>query len=207
MMKKLALALLASPLAGLASPAEAVTIGLVPGVLNAPSDAIYQDFDDYAPGSYPQLTWGPVTLTANPSVVDTPDANFVLGTGEIGNHFVGIPGGGSLTFSFAAPTTYFGLLWGTVDDFNTITFYDGATVVGSFTGSDLLDPPDATSAIYANFFANGGTFTSVTVTSSANSFEIDNVRVAATPLPAALGLFGSAIAAMGALGLRRRRPA
>lgn len=207
MMKKLALALLASPLVSLASPAEATTIGLVPGVLNAPSDAIYQNFDGFAPGTYSELNWGPVTLTADPSVVNTPDPTFVLGTGEIGNHFVGISGGNSLTFSFAGPATYFGLLWGTVDDYNSITFYDGATVVGSFTGSDLLNPPDATSAIYANFFANGGTFTSVTLTSSADSFEFDNVRVAATPLPAALGLFGSAIAAMGALGIRRRRSA
>lgn len=207
-MRKLSLALLALPFACLAAaPAEATTINLVPGVLSAPSDATYQDFDGYAPGPYSELSWGPVTLAANPDVLNTPDPSFVLGTGEEGNHFIGISGGNSLTFSFAAPATYFGLLWGTVDDFNTITFYDGADMIASFTGSDLLDPPDATSAIYANFFADGGTFTSVTLTSSADSFEFDNVRVAATPLPAALGLFGSAIVGMGALGLRRRREA
>jgi hypothetical protein len=205
-MRKSILALLALPFASFgAAPADATTIDLVPGVLSAPSDVVYQDFDAYAPGTYSSLSWGPVTLAADPLVSNDPDPNFVLGTGEAGNHFVGISGGNALTFSFSAPATYFGLLWGTVDDFNTITFYDGADVVASFTGTDLLDPPDATSAIYANFFANDGTFTSVTLTSDSNSFEFDNVRVAATPLPAALGLFGSAIVGMGVMGLRRRK--
>ncbi len=208
MMRKTTLALMALPLASFAAtPAEATTVSLVTGVLNAPSGALYQDFDDYAPGSYSSLTWGPVTLAADANVTNDPSPQFVLGTGEVGNHFVGISGGTSLTFTFAQPTTYIGFLWGTVDDFNTATFYDGDTVVGTFTGTDLLNPPDATSAIYANFFADGGAFTSVTLSSSGNSFEFDNVRVAATPLPAALGLFGSAIVGMGALGLRRRKQA
>lgn len=206
MMRKSTLALMALPLAGFAAtPAEATTISLVTGVLNAPADALYQDFDGYAPGTYSSLSWGPVTLAVDPEVSNDPSPDFVLGTGEVGNHFIGISGGNALTFTFDAPATYFGMLWGTVDDYNTATFYDGATEVASFTGSDLLNPPDATSAIYANFFASGGTFTSVTLSSSADSFEFDNVRVAATPLPAALGLFGSAIVGMGALGLRRRR--
>ncbi len=207
-MRMPALALMALPFAALTvTPAEATTVSLVTGVLNAPSDALYQDFDSFAPGTYSSLSWGSVTLAADPFVSNDPDPNFVLGTGEVGNHFVGIPGGSALTFTFAAPANYFGLLWGTVDSFNTMTFYDGDTAIASFTGTDLLDPPDSTSAIYANFFADGGTFTSVTLTSSADSFEFDNVRVAATPLPAALGLFGSAIVGMGALGLRRRRQA
>lgn len=204
-MRSSVLALMALPAYFAAVPAEATTIDLVPGVLNAPSDAIYQDFDAMTPGTYSSLTWGPVTLAADPIVSNDPDPTFVLGTGEKGNHFVGIPDGRSLTFTFNAPATYIGLLWGTVDGSNTATFYDGDVEVGSFTGTDILDPPDATSAIYANFFANGGTFTSVVLTSSEDSFEFDNVRVAATPLPAALGLFGSAIIGMGALGLRRRR--
>ncbi len=205
-MRKLALALMALPFAGFAvAPAEATTVSLVTGVLNAPSGALYQDFDGYAPGTYSSLSWGPVTLAADPLVTNDPDPTFVLGTGEVGNHFVGISGGSSLTFTFAQPTTYIGFLWGTVDDFNTATFYDGDTVVGTFTGTDLLNPPDATSAIYANFFADGGAFTSVTLSSSGNSFEFDNVRVAATPLPAAVGLFGVAIAGLGLLGMRRRQ--
>ena len=204
-MRSSVLALMALPAYFAAVPAEATTIDLVPGVLNAPSDAIYQDFDAITPGTYSSLTWGPVTLAVDPIVSNDPDPTFVLGTGEVGNHFVGIPGGTALTFTFDAPINYFGMLWGTVDAFNTATFYDGTDVIASFTGTDLLDPPDATSAIYANFFADGGSFTSVVLTSSEDSFEFDNVRVAATPLPAALGLFGSAIIGMGALGLRRRR--
>lgn len=205
---KLRTLLAALPLFGFAAaPAHAVSINLTTGVLNAPSDVVYQDFDSYAPGTYSELSWGPVKLTADANVVGEANGFYVLGTGEIGNEYVGIPGGSSLTFTFAGPATYFGLLWGTVDDFNTATFYNGDTVVGTFSGSDVLDPPDATSAVYANFFAVDGTFTSVVLTSSGNSFEFDNVRVAATPLPAALGLFGLAVTGMGAFGLRRRRSA
>lgn len=200
--------LAALPLLGFAAtPAKAVTIDLISNVINAPDNAIYQDFDSYASGVYPSISWGPVKLAVDANVVDDATGVYVLGTGEIGNEYVAIPGGTSLTFSFAGPATYFGMLWGTVDDFNTATFYDGDTVVGTFTGSDLLDPPDGVSAIYANFYAVDGTFTSVVLTSGADSFEFDNVRVAATPLPAALGLFGMAVAGMGVFGLRRRRAA
>lgn len=200
--------LAALPLLGFAAaPAQATSISFIPGVLNAPSDAIYQGFDSYAPGVYDSLSWGPVKLATDPLVVNDATGIYVLGTGEPGNEYIAIQGGTSLTFTFAGPATYFGLLWGTVDDFNTATFYDGDTVVGTFTGSDILNPPDGLSAVYANFFAVDGTFTSVVLTSGGNSFEFDNVRVAATPLPAALGLFGVAVAGMGVFGVRRRRAA
>lgn len=198
--------LAALPLLGFAAtPAYAVSINLVPNVINAPDGVVYQDFDSYAPGTYSELNWGPVKLAADANVVGEANGFYVLGTGEIGNEYIGVPGGSSLTFTFAGPATYFGMLWGTVDDFNTATFYDGDTVVGTFSGADLLDPPDGVSAIYANFYAVDGTFTSVVLSSGGNSFEFDNVRVAATPLPAALGLFGLAVTGMGAFGLRRRR--
>ena len=31
---------------------------------------------------------------------------------------------------------YFGLLWGSVDDYNTLSFYDGTTLLFNFTGLD-----------------------------------------------------------------------
>lgn len=205
-MRHLPLALLALPFVGLASvPAEATSISLVPNVINAPGDAVYQDFEGFVTGIHPSLAWSPVILADNPSVVDTVSGDNVLGTGEIGNHYVAIAGGTGLTFTFAVPGRYFGLLWGTVDGFNSITFLDGDQELATFTGFDLQEEPDHVSAIYANFFAVGGTFTSVVLNSSEDGFEFDNVRVAATPLPAALGLFGIAIAGMGALGMRRRR--
>lgn len=199
-------ALAALPLLGLAAtPAKATTIDLITNVINAPSGVSYQDFDSYPAGVYSSLSWDRVKLAADANVVDDATGIYVLGTGEVGNEYVAISGGSSLTFTFTGPASYLGFLWGTVDDFNTATFYDGDTVVGSFSGADLLDPPDGVSAIYANFYAVGGTFTSVVLASGGNSFEFDNVRVAATPLPAALGLFGMAVAGMGVLGVKRRR--
>lgn len=204
-MKQRSLTLMALPLLVWSlSPAEATTINYVPGVLNAPSDAIYQDFEGFPVGVSPSLGWWPVTLADNPSVVDTVSGGSVLGTGEVGNHYVAIPAGGVLSLTFSTPGYYFGLLWGTVDGFNSITFFDGGQEIATFTGFDLQESPDHTSAIYANFYATGGTFTSVAFFTTDGAFEFDNVRVAPTPLPAALGMFGVAVVGMGALGLRRR---
>jgi hypothetical protein len=205
-MRKRPFAMLALPFMVLASaPAKATSINLVPGVMDAPGAAIYQDFEGFSIGTHAELDWPQVVLSGNPQVVDTVSGDNVLGSGPPGNHYVAIYEGNTLTFTFSAPATYFGLLWGTVDGFNSITFLDGGEELATFTGFDLQDEPDHVSAIYANFFADGGAFTSVVLHSSEDAFEFDNVRVAATPLPATLGLFGIAIAGMGALGMRRRR--
>ncbi len=206
-MKQLPLALLALPLVGLTAPAEATTITLIPNVLNAPGDAVYQDFDSYAPGTYPELPMGLAILGGGPTVVDTVSGDNVLGTGEAGNHYIAVSGGTNLSLTYTGgPGYYLGFLWGTVDGFNSVTFFDGGQEIATFTGFDLQEEPDHTSAIYANFYATGGTFTSVVFSSSENSFEFDNIRVATTPLPAGLGLFGAAIAGLGVLGFGRRRP-
>jgi hypothetical protein len=123
----------------------------------------------------------------------------------------------TITLSFTSDQRYFGLLWGSIDGYNSIAFYDGATLVESFTGSDATASPNGNQGVngtlYVEFLAEtGSVFDRVVMSSSSAAFEFDNIAFApfipggdpnAVPTPAALGLFGLGLA--GLLAARRRR--
>jgi len=97
---------------------------------------------------------------------------------------------GSITFNFATAQNYFGLLWGSVDANNTLTFYSGANGTGSvldtITGTELNalnsviaqtgygDIYDAWGTAYVNVDIAAG-FESVVATTGTFTFELDNV--------------------------------
>lgn len=204
---------LALPLAAFATPAHAAYMGWAFGEGWAPGGAVIEDFNTYTPGTtVSSLSFAGNTLGSDVKigVESTPGTNFlgVAGTGS----YAYVTADSSITLMLSSGMKYLGLLWGTVDDYNTIAFYDGDTLIGSLaspgsaiSGAEVLPPGDGDTAIYANFYAHEGSFNKVVFSSiGQNSFEFDNVRVAPTPLPAALGLFGLAVAGMGAFGLRRR---
>jgi hypothetical protein len=106
-------------------------------------------------------------------------------------------------------SSYFGLLWGSVDSYNTLAFYDGATLVGSLTGSAVTPRATGNQGSQGTFYVNivsDRPFDRVVASATSYAFELDNVAFSAPtpiPAPAALALF-----AMGLLGLawaRRRR--
>lgn len=204
-MNKFTAGLLALPMLAIASAANATTVGMTTGESFAPASAVKEDFTSYTAVTTPIGGFEPGIGIAT---TDLEGQHYMPFSVDTGTYAYVTAGESPVTLHLTGDMTYFGLLWGTVDSYNTISFYDGETLVGSFTGSDVLpDTVDTNAVVYANFWAHGGTFDTVVFTSTSNSFEFDNVRVAATPLPAALGLFGSAIVGMGALGLRRRRQA
>lgn len=107
-----------------------------------------------------------------------------------------VAGGHTATMSFAAGTKYVGFLWGSVDTYNTVTFFDGVTAIAAFTGGPgglgVNQVPsgngDQSVAQYFNFYASS--ITSVEFKSGGNAFEIDNVSAVPEPETYALMLAG-----------------
>src|SRR4028118_2151430 len=82
-----------------------------------------------------------------------------------------------VTIDFANPLDYFGLYWGTPSVNNTISFFNGDTLLQSFTGDAPASLVTSMGAVYANFFAEPGeSFNKVVLSDSAVAFESDNHR-------------------------------
>ena len=119
----------------------------------------------------------------NGSLADITGAPFVgpvPGSADATN-YLSIGAGGTETITFAALENTFGLYWGSVDTFNTLDFYNGTTLVASFTGNDV-SPLFATGNL-GSFSSNGyveflglASFDKVVLgTGSTNAFEVDNI--------------------------------
>jgi hypothetical protein len=116
---------------------------------------------------------------------------------------------GTTTISFDEDNTYLGLLWGSVDGFNSIAFYKDGVLVGTVGGASILNPANGDQGIggtyYVNFDVDGG-FDEVRLISTNYSFEIDDLAYGddyEVPAPMTALLFGAGLLALGAS--RRRR--
>ena len=119
---------------------------------------------------------------------------------------------------FPNPEEYMGLLWGSVDNYNTLSFYSGGTLIGGpFQGTDVFAGANGDQGVNGTYYVNINSntfFDTVIATSTQYAFEFDNVSFnptniggggqGGTPLPAAAWLFGSVLAGSG-LFMRRRR--
>jgi hypothetical protein len=123
-------------------------------------------------------------------------------------------GVGSVTLAFSSEQRYLGILWGSIDPENTLSFYNGGSLVQAFSGTDILGGANGDQGVngtlYVNFTTSDTPFDSVVLTSSTYAFEFDNVafgeRVPVnTPEPITLSLFGAGLAGLGFA--RRRRKA
>ena len=90
------------------------------------------------------------------------------------------------TITFASEKNVFGLYWGSVDSYNTIKFYDGTTLVASYTGADIS--PLLATGNQGSFASNGyvefqglHSFNKVVLGSTSNAFEIDNISAGYVP--------------------------
>lgn len=109
-----------------------------------------------------------------------------------------VSGGKTSTFNLGVAADYFGLYWGSIDSYNTISFYLGNSLVQSFSGTpvaSLLQNGGQTSWAsnrYINFNFVNATFDKVLLISGSNAFETDNhaFRKASVSEPMTLVLMG-----------------
>lgn len=113
-----------------------------------------------------------------------------------------------LVIDFGVESDYFGFYFGSIDDYNNISFWNNDEVIVSLTGSDIRRGADGNQSVsgarFVNIFAEEGeNFNRIVFQSNNRAFETDNhaYRIAApaeaVPTPAAVlpilgGIFAAA---------------
>ena len=179
-----------------------LTLGSIGGTATGPSGTVGVSFvtDGQAVagavgGQYamPWLSGGNGTGFGAPNQPNGQDVTTYLTSGiSDGTTF------GAAILTFSTPLHYIGLLWGSVDSYNTLSLYNGTTLVGTVTGSQVLASPNGDQGINGTLYVNITStlaFDIVKATSTQYAFEFDNVAYSAVPEPTTM------VAGAGALGL------
>ena len=121
----------------------------------------------------PYLSNGNGTPFGDPN--NGPDTTTYLSTGV-----------GSVTLNLPGQEKYVGLLWGSVDTYNTLSLYNGSKLVGAVTGTDVTSNANGDQGQLGTFYVNINStesFNTVVATSSSYAFEFDNVAYNPTAVP------------------------
>ena len=191
----------------LTATAGATTVDFTPGLLTSPVAGSTSDFNDgMVPANF--------TFTGNSGVVTGSLSGVYAQPAGDSTAYAYAGPGGSITETLGAPgvgVNYFGLYWGSPDQYNTLTFTDtmGNTVVygqGGITIPGFTPNFQGNTDSYVQFFVTGNNWVSATWTSSTAAFEFDNVTASltATPEPTTIGLLALGLVGIGA-GARRRK--
>ena len=123
-------------------------------------------------------------------------------------------GTGQVILTFGASEKYIGLLWGSVDAYNSLLLYNGNSLVATITGSDVTNSANGDQGASGTFYVNINStvaFNKVIATSTANSFEFDNVAynpntvVVGVPEPSTGIAAAMSALPLGLVWLRKRR--
>jgi hypothetical protein len=144
----------------------------------------------------PFLSGGNGSLFGNPA--NGADTTTYLSTGI-----------GTITLTLPGPEKYFGLLWGSVDTYNSLELFNGASLVGTVTGTDVTAGANGNQGALGTFYVNISddlAFNKVKLISTQYAFEFDNVAygtAAAIPEPGTIAIFGAGLLAFGWLVRRK----
>ncbi len=207
-----------------ATPASAyiLTVGGVAapsggGLTTGVAGATVLTFDSLTTPMTGSFTYDGVAFSGGGEVVlGSTSGQFASPAGDTTNYLVagGPPSHtGSETLTISGPSSnYFGLYWGSMDSYNTLTFLDGSTVVATITGGDVAAGGNANgnqSLLGTNNYVNLfdlPNYDKVVLSSTNPNFEVDNVAfgaVSTVPEPGTLALLGAGLIGLGFI--RRRR--
>ncbi len=203
-------------LAGTSQVARAGGLTVTSSVGGAPTGVNYVNFDSVALGSgggvsggvtvsfaggaeavqgsqsglyaAPYLSSGNGTPFLDPT--NGPDTTTFLSTGI-----------GSVTLTLPGQEKYVGLLWGSVDSYNTLSLFNGLTLVGTVTGTDVTSNASGDQGEQGTYYVNINStqsFNTVVATSSQYAFELDNLAFNPTSVPEPSSLLLSLVGGMGA---------
>lgn len=118
----------------------------------------------------------------------------------------------AVTLLFPSLERYMGILWGSVDAYNTLSLYNGDSLVGTITGSDVTASPNGNQGVDGTIYVNidalstAYAFNKAVLTSSQFAFEADNLAFNPMPVPepAGVAVLGLGLAAIG--WVRARKP-
>jgi len=201
----------------ISDPADAITLTFggtavagqgqfssVPGVTTI-------DFESGAPTSglaiYSAPGPGPAIVSGNSvsSIISLDDNSRYLAVSVLGD----ARGTSPVSIAFANPLDYFGLYWGTPSPNNTISFFNGNTLLQSFSGNAIGSSVITNGGVYANFFAAAGeSFNKVVLSDNSVAFESDNhaYKVAASEsVPEPLTSLTALASVVGGVLLKRQQ--
>jgi len=117
-------------------------------------------------------------------------------------------GAGRAILTWTSGQKYLGLLWGSVDDYNTLELWNGTTYVGTVTGAEALASPSGNQGVngtvYVNIYSDLA-FDKVIASSTQYAFEFDNVAYSAVPEPTTMVAGALLLLPFGASTLRMLR--
>ena len=181
-----------------------------PGTL-LPNDlsATVLTFDDLAIGSLPAYQFSGGALSGSAAIENTSLVGiYAQPAGDTTNYLsISYPSAaGAVQLAFSSPENYFGLFWGSIDSYNTITFLRDQGQIATFSGATIAgltglvadgEQQSPLSNRYINFYL-GAVFYDEVILSTANfGFEVDNIAFGDPPVPVSepgtVMLLGSAL--------------